>query len=659
MERKQRIMRRLSAALAPGLFVLAVWAYAEPRVLEAEKFTIHHSKGVTDKKQAKYPVAAKAESASGGKQVCFGQVPGTVQDKPYIETELNLAAPGDYILWVLGSCRKDVRPGDFVVSIGGKPIGSLVLPASANDQHSWFRLDAKGLQSGVLRIQRDKGDGYAFIDVIHVTDDPSYKPPEPAPTPPQAKKAPKSSGQGKNAKTTLQYEEGATLPKHVVHSKIAGVEDETILKWPAPPVPVPMAESGTPVFPGAKGFGVYTRAGRGGKILRVTNLNGEGPGSFREALMTTGPRTVVFEVGGVIDLGKSKIKISEPLLTVAGQTAPSPGITVIRGGIDVLTHDVLLRHIRVRPGDNNLKRDEGGRWETDGMCAFGPSAVNIVIDHCSVSWATDENLSISGPRYNDPLKNPRNVTLSHCIVAEGLWHSVHSEKTHSMGSLIHGNSVNIAVIGCLYAHNGARNPRFGIQNIGVIVNNFIYNPYKEAINMGMLPAIVWMGKEPLKPSQLSIVGNVLVYGENTFAGNHLKGKNIPGLALVSVEKHELPQAALYLEDNVALDREGKPAPLTAGPFEQLKKKPVWPEGLAALPASQVEADIQAHAGARPKDRDEVDKRILKDLKERKGHFIDSQNDVGGYPKSEMVKRPLQVPEKGVDEWLAAMAAELE
>ncbi|MEK7753976.1 MAG: right-handed parallel beta-helix repeat-containing protein, partial [Acidobacteriota bacterium] len=144
-----------------------------------------------------------------------------------------------------------------------------------------------------------------------------------------------------------------------------------------------------------QGFGVDTPAGRGGKILRVTNLNSEGPGSLREAIETKGPRIVVFEVGGVIDLNRKTLTIGEPFLTIAGQTAPSPGITIIRDGIKILTHDILIQHIRVRMGDAGQPKKSGYDPETT---TSGPECYRIVVDHCSFSWAVDENLSISGPR---------------------------------------------------------------------------------------------------------------------------------------------------------------------------------------------------------------------------------------------------------------------
>ncbi|MBD3320418.1 MAG: hypothetical protein GF350_04900, partial [Chitinivibrionales bacterium] len=105
-----------------------------------------------------------------------------------------------------------------------------------------------------------------------------------------------------------------------------------------------------PVFPGAQGFGVHTPGGRGGKVITVTNLDADGPGSFKAALEESGPRIIVFEVGGIIDIPGSVV-LTEPFVTVAGESAPSPGITIIGATLWVETHDVVFRHIRIRTGD--------------------------------------------------------------------------------------------------------------------------------------------------------------------------------------------------------------------------------------------------------------------------------------------------------------------
>jgi hypothetical protein len=136
-----------------------------------------------------------------------------------------------------------------------------------------------------------------------------------------------------------------------------------------------MQQADLPVFPGAQGFGTLTPAGRGGAVIRVTNLNNSGPGSLRDALLATGPRVVVFEIAGVIQLS-TPITVVSPYLTVAGQTAPAPGVTLRGSPLRVATHDVLVQHIRSRPGEGprfspkNARRPGG---EGAGLqCGGGP-----------------------------------------------------------------------------------------------------------------------------------------------------------------------------------------------------------------------------------------------------------------------------------------------
>ena len=189
----------------------------------------------------------------------------------------------------------------------------------------------------------------------------------------------------------------------------------------------------TKAFPGALGFGTETPGGRGGRVIKVTTLNASGPGSLAEAVRATGPRIVVFEVGGVVDLNASVLKITEPFLTIAGQTAPSPGISIIRGGVGISTHDVVIQHLRVRAGDVGRAQKSG--WEVDSMATT--SAWNVVVDHCSLAWGTDENLSASGPRFDGGThvdawrsRTSHDVTFSHCIIAEGLSNSAHAKGEH-------------------------------------------------------------------------------------------------------------------------------------------------------------------------------------------------------------------------------------
>lgn len=392
--------------------------------------------------------------------------------------------------------------------------------------------------------------------------------------------------------------------------------------------------------PGSQ-FGADTPGGRGGAILRVTNLDAAGPGSLRAALEARGPRIVVFEVAGVIDLDRRSLRITEPRITIAGQTAPSPGITIIRGGLLIATHDVIVRHLRVRPGDAGQPKRSG--WEPDAISTAGGQAHDILIEHCSATWATDENLSVSGPRLEGPEATSHRVTIRNCLIAECLHDSTHAKGPHSMGSLIHDFCQEIAVIGNLYAHNNQRNPYFKAHTTGVIVNNVIYNPGRAAIQLGFAPS-EWLGSKYVpRPPRLSIVGNVYLPGADTRAGLPMVDR--PG--------------EVFLADNIASGPDGQALQIAGAAVQHLDEKPVWPAGLEPLAAKDVLDHIIRHVGARPRDRDEVDQRIIRQLVARQGKIIHSQEEVGGYPQIVPVHRPLQIPDTGVDEWLAQLAAELE
>ena len=394
-----------------------------------------------------------------------------------------------------------------------------------------------------------------------------------------------------------------------------------------------------PVFPGAVGFGTDARAGRGGRIIRVTNLNAKGPGSLRAAVEAKGPRIAVFEVGGVIDLDRDNISITEPFLTVAGQTAPSPGVTLIRGGISIATNNVLIQHLRVRPGDAGQAKRSG--WEPDGIATY--AADHVVIDHCSVTWAVDENLSASGPRHEGPDHTSHDVTFSNCIIAEGLNDSSHGKGPHSKGSLIHDYCTNIAILNNLYAHNVERNPYFKAFTTGVVVNNLIYNPGRRAVKV-TFPESEWRDQS-VKPrnGRIAVVGNVLI-----------KGADSRDLMALVGEKGDV-----YMEDNIALNADGTTADMTAGRINLLDRKPVWPESLQPLSAKEVVDYVVGHAGARPRDRDAIDRRIIQDFLDRKGRIIDSQEEVQGYPRHKMTHRLLNIPGHDVQGWLTRMAAQVE
>lgn len=380
-------------------------------------------------------------------------------------------------------------------------------------------------------------------------------------------------------------------------------------------------------FPGAVGWARETPGGRGGRILRVTNLNAEGPGSLKAAIEASGPRIVVFEVGGIIDLKRTvPLEIREPFLTIAGQTAPSPGITIIRGGIDVRAHDIVIRHIRVRTGADGQQKRSG--WEADAFSTIG--AYNVIVDHCSFSWAIDENMSASGPRFTGETPAEwrqgasHNVTFSYNLAAEGLADSSHPKGEHSKGSLVHDNAGGILFYRNIWAHNLERSPllKGGVE--AVIVNNLIYDPGRRAVHYNLM-ALEWTD-HPYATGALSAVGNVMRGGPST-------EKNLPFMMLGGDG-----DLRYHARDNIAVDQWGDPLPLfgrygeTRAKLITAKSPPIWPEGLRVLPARDVETYVLANAGARPWDRDPDDIRILFDIAEGRGKIIDDEREVSAYPK---------------------------
>ncbi|HWA00207.1 MAG TPA: pectate lyase [Caulobacterales bacterium] len=386
-------------------------------------------------------------------------------------------------------------------------------------------------------------------------------------------------------------------------------------------------------FPGAMGWGAASRGGRDGRVIRVTNLNSDGPGSLREAIAATGPRIIVFEVGGVIDLDRHTIVVREPFVTIAGQTAPSPGITLIRGGMDVSAHDVIMQHIRIRSGSAGQPLHSG--WEEDSLSTQA-GAYNVIVDHCTLTWATDENMSASGPRFTGDTPEEwragasHNITFSQNIAAEGLADSTHSKLEHSKGSLIHDNTTNILIYGNLYAHNFERNPLFKGGVRGAIVNNLIYDPGQRAIHYNLM-AEEW-GNHAFQNGQMVVVGNVMRAGPST----------VTPIALVMIGGYG--DLEYYGRDNIAVDRIGQPIPTfgryttSAARIIELRRAPLWPEGLTALPAVDVQRWVLANAGARPWDRDYDDVRLIADVAEGRGRIINSQDEIHGYPHPQATQR---------------------
>lgn len=414
------------------------------------------------------------------------------------------------------------------------------------------------------------------------------------------------------------------------------------------------------VIPDASTHGITTTAGRGGTVHRVTNLNDTGAGSLRACVDASGPRVCVFEISGTIRL-TGDLVLRNPNITIAGQTAPSPGIMLRGGGVFVRTSDVLMQHIHVRPGD-----DAGGEppANRDGLKISGaPGSVisNIVIDHCSFSWSIDEVASA--------WQNWNNVSLTNNIFAEPLHESIHPEGAHGFGVIIGPVAGSITLAGNLMSGTKSRNPLTNATRT-VIVNNVIYN---------------WSHKGTEMQSQSgaatdnSVVGNVYIKGPEYREA---------GPILIRADSTRLPAGSrVFLADNEAEGVTADPWSIVEPVFGSLNltgyksTTPVaWPAGFTTLPTRDGVAlnYVLKYAGARPADRDSVDTRIVQQVRSRTGTFINCvapngtarcNKNAGGWPSYPENRRTLVLPAEpnavtasgytNLELWLHGMAAELE
>lgn len=372
------------------------------------------------------------------------------------------------------------------------------------------------------------------------------------------------------------------------------------------------------------------------RVIHVTNLDGDGKGSLRDALWAKGPRLIVFDVGGVIDLKKKGLSLSESDCFVAGQTAPAPGITLIRGGLMLKSDRTVIQHLAVRPGDAGEPKGSG--WTPDSISTSG-GPEDVWIDHCSCTWSVDENLSASTYKPEDGQPAGR-IHFRNCLVAEALHDSSHEKGPHSKGTLVYGGTQEVAIVGCLYSSQVERNPLFQPGTSGVIVNNLICNPGQRAMHGG----IPGPGNgDSVNFARIAVVGNIIYYGKDTKRSARAIFEG---------------QADAYFRDNEGYDWFGQPLELLRHPFETLDAPPVWPEGLEAKSHAATVFHAARFAGTRPAQRDSIDQRIIADALSGTAQVIDSQGDVGGYPIYQATQHVLDVPETGRREWLEKLAKEV-
>lgn len=397
-------------------------------------------------------------------------------------------------------------------------------------------------------------------------------------------------------------------------------------------------------FPGAEGYGAYTTGGRNGKIIYVTNLEDSGEGSLRWAINQKGPRIIMFKVSGNIRL-KDRINISEDHVTIAGHTAPGEGICLADNFMNIKASNVIIRYMRFRMGDlYGIENDAlWGRYES-----------NIIIDHCSMSWSTDECASF----YDN-----QNFTLQWSILSESLRYSAHFKGAHGYGGIWGGKRASFHHN--LLAHHDSRNPRFAgytyqgedRKTAGMVDfrNNVIYN-WGLNSGYGGEGGRYNMINNYYQPSSTSgrnsqIVGPGPDAESGIYGTFHLAG-NVMMLPGGGVNKE-------VTDDNwKGFNSSGGADTKTDIEFE----KELLDNNTTTHTAYEAYDLVLEHAGASYR-RDEIDTRVVSEVRNlqtpirasseqntRPGH-IDSQEDVGGWCDLISLTPPTDSDGDGIpDEW---------
>lgn len=388
-----------------------------------------------------------------------------------------------------------------------------------------------------------------------------------------------------------------------------------------------------PAFPGAEGYGSTTPGGRGGRVIEVTNLGDDGSGSLRAACEAKGPRIIIFRVGGAIRLKKDLV-VTEPFATIAGQTAPGDGITIRDATFVVGAHDVIIRGMQFRAGD-----DPKGTYPEvrDSLCIgrYGDAGVfNVIVDHCSASWGIDENMSTVSPAHD--------ITIQWCINSEALWESIHPKGPHSKGFLVHDGSKRVTIHHNLFAHNSTRNPLLKGGTVTEVINNVVYNWGTEGIALS--------DPEGSGPYRANIIGNYLIAGDQLWC---------PAEIILDSAK---PGSGVYIRGNIGPKRpDHARSDLDCVHFssdkfrEYVTDEPaIEPSGVTEQEAQAARDLVLANAGARAPELGAIDRRVVQTVLDRTGELIDWPGDVGGWPELNSGPAPLDSDHDGMpDDWETA------
>lgn len=414
------------------------------------------------------------------------------------------------------------------------------------------------------------------------------------------------------------------------------------IPWAAKPEDLPQAR--IPAFPGAEGGGKFTPGGRGGKVLVVTNLNDDGPGSFRWACEQGGARIIVFNVSGIICL-KSPVNIRAPYITIAGQSAPGDGVCIAGESVLIDTHDVIIRYMRFRRGATEVTRRDD---------ALGGNGVgNIMIDHVSASWGLDENMSMYRHVYDREGKNEKlptvNITIQNSIFSEAL-----DTYNHAFGSTIGG--LNTLFARNLWANNISRNPSVGMYGDFNFVNNVVFNWWNRSADGGDNRSYYNFINNYYKPGPITPAGAPISYrilkpesgrdpaNKNNFGKAYVSGNIIEGNAKVTADNWD-GGVQPDVKDVEATNQKIR------------MNKPLFLSPVTVMDTHEAYDYVLKNVGASLPKRDAVDSRIVEEVRTGKiifaknakpfyGRFIKRRladdsykqgiithpSQVGGYPK---------------------------
>lgn len=369
-------------------------------------------------------------------------------------------------------------------------------------------------------------------------------------------------------------------------------------------------------------------------------------GSLRSALLLNECRHIVFYGSGNYSLSESDVPITSGCLTVMGQSAPSPGVTIRHGGLWVLANNTIFQHVRMRPGDGgDLLLSTADHNAV--LIGYGAFVQNALFDHVSISWAGGKNFETTpyltgGATAGN--RGPRGVVFWRSITSESLWrasNTSHDSWTNGFTGVPasfgwHGFmdiDGSLSMVESLSAHNATRNPEYGDGEL-YMLSNVIYDFGRDCAAgtssgncSGRYPWAIFKYVSAVGThSRANIISNKCISGPNT---------PVSQLYCIGIWTTTGSNEQVYQTDNAVDAAAGGPIQtywVNAGVSDPNQGSPVLSmSGISTVPSSSVEAFVSANAGARPTDRDSVDTRILSQLSGRTGSVISGQGEVGGWP----------------------------